>query len=256
MLFQVDLHDLFILCVFGAVWGGIWASFLECMVWRLQRGIPLSKRSYCPSCGHKLSPLDLVPVFSWFLLGGKCRYCGAKIPVSHTVSEIAFAIISVLCILQYGITILMVRNWLFLCCLFCIALSEWDGEEKIDIAYIVGFLVWIGTLPWMGVSVRDVVVHVLFCVAIFAFFDYFMHIPIAFFDFSPFRGYGYHSECAGLFSFTTLYLRLLPAFLSLVLSCILLFFLRAIMKSGSESPFGSLIAMMSVSSAVILLLGI
>ncbi len=37
-------------------------------------------RSMCMNCGHELAAKDLVPVLSWLSLGGKCRYCGARIP--------------------------------------------------------------------------------------------------------------------------------------------------------------------------------
>jgi prepilin signal peptidase PulO-like enzyme (type II secretory pathway) len=36
-------------------------------------------RSVCPSCHHQLEPKDLVPVFSWLSLRGKCRYCSNPI---------------------------------------------------------------------------------------------------------------------------------------------------------------------------------
>lgn len=54
--------------------------------------------SYCPNCQHRLSPLDNVPVISWLLLRGKCRYCSAPIhwqyPVVEVVTGITFAAIA------------------------------------------------------------------------------------------------------------------------------------------------------------------
>ncbi len=41
---------------------------------------PFKGRSVCFHCGKTLQPIDLLPVISWFLLRGKCRYCGIKIP--------------------------------------------------------------------------------------------------------------------------------------------------------------------------------
>lgn len=49
---------------------------------RLKRLSILTGRSMCLSCGHELSVKDLIPVFSWLSLQGKCRYCGAQIPDS------------------------------------------------------------------------------------------------------------------------------------------------------------------------------
>ena len=53
-------------------------------------------RSACPSCHHQLSILDLVPVFSWVFLGGKCRYCGAKISARYPLIEAAGAIATII----------------------------------------------------------------------------------------------------------------------------------------------------------------
>ena len=57
-------------------------SFLNVVIWRLPRNGSLTKPqwSYCPSCGHQLSALDLFPLFSYLLCGRRCRYC--KKPIS------------------------------------------------------------------------------------------------------------------------------------------------------------------------------
>lgn len=256
MLFRVGLHDLFILCVFGAIWGGIWASFLCCMAWRLPRGIPLSKYSYCPSCGHRLSPLDLIPVFSWLLLGGKCRYCGDKIPVNHVIAEIAFVIASVLCLLQYGITVIMVRNWLFLCCLLCVALADWDSGTMPPAFCVTGTIVWAGTLPYIGISVQEATVLLLQCALIFVIGNIFFRLLAGLLNFGQYSGVGYHTRCAGLLCLIALYLRLLPTLLSLGLACLLILLFHTRAKSGAKTPSDLIAAMLSVSSAVILLLRI
>lgn len=46
------------------------------------------QRSFCPNCKHTLSPLDLVPVFSWLNLKGKCRYCKKQISSLYPIIEI------------------------------------------------------------------------------------------------------------------------------------------------------------------------
>ena len=49
---------------------------------------PLKGRSRCPHCNAKLAPLDLIPLLSYLLLRGKCRYCGKKISLYYPASEI------------------------------------------------------------------------------------------------------------------------------------------------------------------------
>ena len=69
---------------FGAVIG----SFLNCVIWRLRtRESFLHGRSYCPKCRHALSAADLVPLLSYLLLRGKCRYCALRIDPSYFLIE-------------------------------------------------------------------------------------------------------------------------------------------------------------------------
>jgi len=79
----------------AGVFGLILGSAINAMVWRLYVGRSWVKgRSVCPECEHVLEPRDLVPVVSWLMLGGKCRYCGAPIkdhPAVELVTGIVFA---------------------------------------------------------------------------------------------------------------------------------------------------------------------
>ena len=68
-------------------------SFLEVMIIRIpQKRSFVSGRSVCDSCGHELSALDMIPVFGWLLLGGRCRYCKAKFPPTSSVKEVKFKV--------------------------------------------------------------------------------------------------------------------------------------------------------------------
>ena len=72
------LLEVFFIFLFGLFVG----SFLGVLVDRVSRDEKfLLGRSYCESCHHPLSWQDLVPVFSYLFLGGRCRYCQAKIPL-------------------------------------------------------------------------------------------------------------------------------------------------------------------------------
>jgi leader peptidase (prepilin peptidase)/N-methyltransferase len=78
----------FSLAAFGLVFG----SFVTALSYRAPRGERISHgRSRCPSCGHALGSRDLVPVLSWVIQGGACRYCRAKISWRYPAIEIATA---------------------------------------------------------------------------------------------------------------------------------------------------------------------
>lgn len=85
-----------IFLIFGAIFGAILGSFACCQAWRIRlhsEGRKLGNRSVCLHCGHRLSRLELIPIFSWLFLGGKCKKCKAKIGLIEIFSEIMMAII-------------------------------------------------------------------------------------------------------------------------------------------------------------------
>ena len=64
--------------------GLLFGSFANAVIWRLHSGDSVTKgRSKCPSCGHVLGPLELVPVASWLALGGRCRHCRRPISIQY-----------------------------------------------------------------------------------------------------------------------------------------------------------------------------
>ena len=77
--------------------GTIIGSFLNCVIYRLEIGNSfLWGHSFCPYCKHKLAWYDLIPVFSFLTLKGKCRYCQKPISLHHPLVELATAILFVL----------------------------------------------------------------------------------------------------------------------------------------------------------------
>ena len=74
-------------CLLGLIrflLGAALFSFMNVVAWRLPRNMdPLKGRSICPRCGRTLDAPDLVPVFSWLFLRGRCRHCGAPIPARY-----------------------------------------------------------------------------------------------------------------------------------------------------------------------------
>ncbi|UCD18376.1 MAG: prepilin peptidase [Candidatus Zixiibacteriota bacterium] len=64
-------------------------SFLNVLVYRLPRKINIGlSRSFCPCCRVKIKFYDNIPVISYLLLGGKCRYCRAEIPARYPLVEL------------------------------------------------------------------------------------------------------------------------------------------------------------------------
>ncbi|MGI6347664.1 MAG: prepilin peptidase [Patescibacteria group bacterium] len=68
--------------------GLIIGSFLNCLIWRVYKGESMWGFSHCLSCQKTIKWYDNIPVLSFFILRGKCRFCQAKIPWYYPVVEL------------------------------------------------------------------------------------------------------------------------------------------------------------------------
>ena len=78
-----SMSNLF-LFIFGTAIG----SFLNVLIDRLPREESINGRSHCEYCKKTLSPLDLIPVLSFILLKGRCRYCHKRLSVQYPLIEL------------------------------------------------------------------------------------------------------------------------------------------------------------------------
>lgn len=111
---------IFILFIFGLALG----SFVNALVWRVhqQQGAKSAKqraklsitkgRSMCPDCRHTLAMKDLVPVFSWLMLKGRCRYCNKPISWQYPAVEMAMAATFVLSYIFWPGAVDSAEDWL------------------------------------------------------------------------------------------------------------------------------------------------
>ncbi len=92
--------------VIAAGLGVILGSFLNALLFRFNTGKSvLVGRSSCMRCGHTLKALDLIPLLSYLLLRGRCRYCGARISWQYPAVEAIAGLLAVLVYLQTGLTL-------------------------------------------------------------------------------------------------------------------------------------------------------
>lgn len=79
-------------------------SFCNVVIYRLHAGdSPMRGRSYCPHCKHELATADLVPVLSYLVLRGKCRYCAKRISPQYPLVEIATGILTMFMVGRFGL---------------------------------------------------------------------------------------------------------------------------------------------------------
>jgi leader peptidase (prepilin peptidase) / N-methyltransferase len=79
-------------------------SFATAVAYRVPRGMPFAvERSQCPACGAQIGARDNVPVFSWLVLRGRARCCGAAISPRYPLTELAVAVL-------YAATVIVYRH--------------------------------------------------------------------------------------------------------------------------------------------------
>ncbi len=99
---KIDAVEVILIAAF-ALLGVTVGSFLNVLIDRLPTGgSPVFPASYCPSCQRRLSPGDLIPVFSYIGLRGRCRYCQAAIPRRVLWVEIATGAVFAFLYWYYG----------------------------------------------------------------------------------------------------------------------------------------------------------
>ena len=147
------------------IMGTVFGSFLTLATYR----IPLNqnivyKHSYCPKCNHKLTFLDMIPILSYVFLGGKCRYCKAKIGLRYFIIEIVSGIAFVLlAILQkinvYEIDLNKILNFSFgaLYIVFLFLIAGIDKEHgKVDKRVLIyGLILSMSYMLYQFITIPD-----------------------------------------------------------------------------------------------------
>lgn len=143
--FENMLHDeytelpfilMFLTVVF--IFGICIGSFLNVVIIRLPRHESLIKRSsHCMTCQAKIRPIDLIPVFSWIFLRGKCHNpeCHAKISARYPIVEALNGILYVLTFLVLDINAKAIITCVLMSLLIIIAFMDWDTQE-IDLIFV------------------------------------------------------------------------------------------------------------------------
>lgn len=109
--------------IFGAVLG----SFYNVVGYRIPKGESLiSPSSHCTKCNHKLGASELVPIFSWIFLKGKCKNCGQKISAFYPIFEFSSGLLFMISYLIFGFSIEFFISITFISMLLIIIISDYQ----------------------------------------------------------------------------------------------------------------------------------
>ena len=123
--------------------GACFGSFLNVCISRWPDGLSVVRpRSRCPNCGHQITALENIPIFSWLALRGKCRGCGNPISFQYPLVEIVVGIVWMLSFLHFGLTFTSARVAVFVTVLIGIAVTDLK-RYLIPDGFTVFGLIWV-----------------------------------------------------------------------------------------------------------------
>ncbi|MBQ6318407.1 MAG: prepilin peptidase [Lachnospiraceae bacterium] len=118
------------LCALCPFFGILIGSFLNVCIYRIPKGENITTtRSHCMVCGNVIKWYDLIPVISYILLRGKCRFCKAKLSVQYPVIELLNGLLYLLIAAVAGINIKSVLTMFLTSALIVIAVIDWRTYE-------------------------------------------------------------------------------------------------------------------------------
>lgn len=93
----------------AVILGALVGSFLNVLILRVPKGqrvVGVKNRSRCPRCRHVLHTFDLLPVVSFAVLRGRCRYCRKPISIQYPAVELLTAVVFGLIAWQFGVSVI------------------------------------------------------------------------------------------------------------------------------------------------------
>lgn len=116
----MDLHVL--VSIFAFVFGAVIGSFLNVVILRLpsDNSSIAYPASHCPQCATTLRWFDNIPLLSYALLLGRCRYCKASISLQYPVVELLMALLSLAVYIRFDLTVTAAGYLLFCAALLAI----------------------------------------------------------------------------------------------------------------------------------------
>ena len=160
--------------VLFSIFGLVFGSFFNVVGLRVPKKESIAfPPSHCTKCDRQLTPLDLVPVFSYLFLRGKCRSCGEKIHWVYPLMEAITAILFVASYLIFGFTPELIVAILFVSLLVIITVSDIAYmliPDKVLLPFAVALLVLRFVIPldpwWDSLLGAVVGFGILFLIAI------------------------------------------------------------------------------------------
>ena len=149
--------------------GAIFGSFYNVVGYRVPKGESLLyPQSHCTKCNHKLSPLELIPILSFLLLGGKCKKCKDKISWFYPIFEFSSGVLFALSYVVFGFSLDCLLAIVFISMLLIIIISDYQTMIIPDSVLIV-FSILIIIIKYFMVGFEGIGISLLHAFGAFMF---------------------------------------------------------------------------------------
>lgn len=135
----MELYYKIVFFIFGTIFG----SFFNVVGDRLPEGKSIVyPSSHCTFCGHMLKPYELIPLFSYLFLGGKCRECKHKLSIQYFLYELCTGILFMLCFIAFGFSLKLLLALTFVSLLMIVVISDINYYIIPDEIIITGLILF------------------------------------------------------------------------------------------------------------------
>ena len=136
----MEIYYIIMTFIFGTVLG----SFYNVCGYRLPKEESLvTPPSHCPKCNHRLTALELIPIISYLIQGGKCKCCKEKISLFYPIFEFATGCLFAISYYIFGFSIDFFIAITFISTLLIIIISDYQTMIIPDSVLIVGSILLI-----------------------------------------------------------------------------------------------------------------
>lgn len=127
--------------IFVFIFGSIVGSFLNVCIYRIPKGESIAfPPSHCINCKTHLKAKDLIPIFSYIILRGKCRVCGEKIKVTYPFIELITGLSFLTIYMKFGLDFNFIIYSFLISLLIVISKIDINTMEVYFSLSLVGFI--------------------------------------------------------------------------------------------------------------------
>lgn len=166
---QITILLYIIIFLYGIVIG----SFLNVCIYRIPEKESIMPRSHCMNCGGVLHWYDMFPLFSYIILRGRCRYCGAEISKQYPLIEALNGVLYVIVFMANGINISSMLYCLMTSVLIVLTVID---ERTFEIPLCLNIVLALIGVGMCVVDSKNIVSHLAgaVCVSLFLFVLWFL----------------------------------------------------------------------------------